>query len=166
MYESIDIKKDNIKISNMENGNRLPENNMEIYMCCCGCFIFLFSIGLIGCVITYYVFAIMSLVQDYHFMKECPNIHIWQYVLTSLIINFLITPKGKIEDRNKMTLYIIQIIVNIGMSIWGLIELTKYTHCDSIKTSLLWTITIITVIANLINILLYIIMIVVKVISK
>jgi hypothetical protein len=176
MNQTIVMKNENIDISNMENGTKLPEVRLTIdrnneksekrCLYCCSFFLFLFSIGIIGCVITYYVFAIMSLVEDYHFVKECPNIHIWQYVLTTLIIYFLFSPKRKIEEENKMIQYIIQLILNIGICIWGLIELTKDIHCDSIKKSLLWTITIITVVANLINILSYIIMIIIRILSE
>ena len=117
------------------------------------CFICLFSLAIFAGVILYYTFAIIGLVDDKEFLKDCPHNLVWIYVLVCLINSACnaCTPKQKDDDGNyNLCSIIFLILTNMGLAIWGTIILST-NECDGIKSSTIWTFTIVNVVLNFIS---------------
>ena len=121
---NLQVRRDN---NNLENNN-LENNNLE--SCCPICIyyflILLLMIILIGGLISYYVFGILFLVKYYDKFSECSQSHLWEYVLTSLVLS-LINSKLYNSNDNKNNVSFINLIliflINLGLNIWGGIEI-------------------------------------------
>ena len=100
-------------------------------------------IGLIAAVISYFVFGIMFLVQDYDTTQECHGSNLWTYVLVTLILgicNGNSAKNSKDNDSNQLNIcsLLCILVLNISMSIWGNIEIYS-NSCDDLKTTQLYT---------------------------
>jgi len=121
----------------------------------CVCFSILFAFGLIAGAIAYWVFAIKGLVEDHHFVKECPHSSIWTYVLTCLIISLVSfrDVRNKDDDDNNSISFAKAFIcfsLSAAMAIWGVIEFNT-DQCDGIHNSIIWTMTEVNFILHFIN---------------
>ena len=105
---------------------------------CCGYIIMCFML------ISYVIMSIIILIKNYDTWKTCPNTSLWVYVLVSLIIILMeincIGNSLKSEKEIKSIVIIMCIVCcilfNIGLSIWGGIELYDRTsNCTEIKES-------------------------------
>lgn len=120
---------------------RRDNNNLE--SCCPICIyyflILLLMIILIGGLISYYVFGILFLVKYYDKFSECSQSHLWEYVLTSLVLS-LINSKLYNSNDNKNNVSFINLIliflINLGLNIWGGIEIFFKLCNDLDNTSL------------------------------
>lgn len=101
----------------------------------------LLIIGLIGGLISYLVFGIIFLVQDYSIANDCKNSNLWEYALVSIILSFTNFKINSSEsDKNIDIACIIIVIIgvmNLCLSIWGGIELWQQS-CDKLSDSNLW----------------------------
>ena len=105
--------------------------------CCC-----LFILGFIAAAISYYVFGIMFLVQDYDIAHQCSNSNLWVYVLVTLIISIcnggsLKNSKDENNQFNPCTLVCI-LLFDMAISIWGGIEIYSLA-CDDLRATQLYT---------------------------
>jgi hypothetical protein len=108
--------------------------NNELGRLCCLSFLF---IGLALSVLTYVIFSILYLIQDYEVSNECKGSNLWEYILVSTILMF---PNSSVKTDN-FTLFAILVIIigiiNLCMCIWGGIELWDYS-CDDLTETNLW----------------------------
>ena len=113
--------------------------NNGCHLCCICGYIFAILILLAGA-LSYYIFGIIFLIQDYNVSNECKDSCLWEYVLVSLILSTTyINYKNDEEngiDKNIILLFIIGIF-NLTISIWGGLELF-YRSCDDLNHSNLW----------------------------
>ena len=105
--------------------------------CCC-----LFTLGFIAAAISYIVFGIMFLVQDYDVAHQCQHSHLWAYVLVTLIIGIcnggsLKNSKDENNQANPCTIVCL-LLFDMAMSIWGGIEIYSLA-CDDLKATQLYT---------------------------
>ena len=107
----------------------------------------------VGLVITYYVFAIKFLVENYDDAKYC-NLDLWIYVLVSLIMVIVRSGSIKSSDNNNNSEgspYICVLIciglIEAGMASWGGVELWEKS-CADLKETNLWTIGLVTFIVQ------------------
>lgn len=108
--------------------------NNELGRLCCLSFLF---IVLLVSVLTYVIFSILYLIQDYQVSNECKGSNLWEYILVSTILMF---PNSSVKTDNFTlfaTLVIIIGIINICMCVWGGIELWDYS-CDDLTETNLW----------------------------
>ena len=127
----------------------LSEENPKTTIC-----LYAFLIILYLGQITYIIFGIIYLVQDYEIAKECNQSKLWFYILVSLIISFLnLNIKSREESDHNSALIITIIIgfmINLSFCIWGGLELFQYSHsCTDLLNSHLWTIGFISFIMQL-----------------
>ena len=119
-------------------------NDNELYSCC-KCLSYLLGcvlmIGLIGGIVSYIVFGIIFLVQDYNIANDCKNSNLWEYALVSIILSFTNFKINSSEsDKNIDIACVIIVIIgvmNLCLSIWGGIELWQQS-CDKLSNSNLW----------------------------
>lgn len=111
---------------------------------CCKCVTFaLFYLGivsivmgLIGSVISYYVFGIKFLIKDYQTSEDCSS-DVGNFVLVSLIVSFILG--GSQANTNKNDDAGLKLCVNIflsffwlGWGIWGFI-ITQDEECEDLE---------------------------------
>lgn len=97
-------------------------------------------LGLVGAVVSFYVFGIKFLIKDYQTSEDC-NSNVGDFVLVSLILSFLLG--GGQANANKNNDSEIKICVNIclsffwlGWGIWGFV-ITQEEDCEDLdKTNL------------------------------
>lgn len=134
--EIIDIESQIKKIRQI-NENKSEDTNT----CCMNCFLLLFGLAIIAGAVSYYVFGIMFLVKDYDVASNCNGSNLWAYVLTSIILALSRSnAKGNIDkEDNNGTLCKILILglVEVGLAIWGGIELWKLS-CNDLSETNLW----------------------------
>ena len=119
-------------------------------VCCMYSTVTILCFAFVGLTITYYVFAIKFLVENYGDAKDC-NLDLWIYVLVSLIMAF--TRSGSIkssDDKNNNSEgspYVCVLIciglIEAGMASWGGVELWQKS-CADLKQTNLWTIGFVT----------------------
>ena len=144
-----------VRITIQEPSKKAPkkepdETCIEKMMPFLGCLGVLLALGVIAGSVSYYVFAIKGLVDDNHFRNDCPNSDVWTYVLTVLILNFVITRSmnQKDDDGNHSGGYLfISFALSVSMAVWGTIILTS-NKCDGIEDSTIWAVTIVNVVLN------------------
>jgi len=129
------------------------ENKNECFNIVAVCSFFCMLLVLIAVSITYIVYGIMYLIQDYDIAHECTNSSLWAYVLTSVIIS-LLRFCGKNNKENKNIESNICIIICLGLielafSIWGGVELFQKS-CNNLYETNLWTFALITFILQII----------------
>jgi hypothetical protein len=100
-------------------------NNKDSNLFCITCSMIIFAIVLFALIITYIVFGIIALVRvSYDEQKDqCYGSNLWVYCLVSLIlmgkINMTI---NNIKEKNNFIIQVIEILISIGMIIWGAYE--------------------------------------------
>ena len=121
----------------MDNKKNDSEDCTTCAALCCGCFSVLV---IIGCAISYIVFGIMFLVQDYTVAHECENSSLWAYVLTAIILSVLRSgAKNTKDDENNLNICVILCLglIELGLAIWGGVELW-IKSCDSLTDTNIW----------------------------
>ena len=85
----------------MESNNKAnKEDCTACTVLCCGC---IGVLAIIGCAVSYIVFGIMFLVQDYTIAHECENSALWAYVLTAIILSLSRSgAKNTKDDQNRV----------------------------------------------------------------
>ena len=106
--------------------------------------------GLIAGAISYVVFAIKFLVEDYDTWRECDESNLWIYVLVSLIIS--VNKKGASDTSDdNFAILLCACMIELGFAIWGGIELfDQVDSCPELRDSDLWSIGLATFIMQLI----------------
>lgn len=113
------------------------------------CFCIVTLVCLLGyAYIAYITFSIIYLINDKSIADNCDNSNLWVYNLVSLILTFISRmcsiKNGSDEHPNIMrkiiiVTYICNIFIELGLSIWGGIELfNNCNNCDELKDSNLW----------------------------
>ncbi len=106
--------------------------------------------GVIAGAISYVVFAIKFLVEDYDTWRECDDSNLWIYVLVSLIISVNKKGASDTSDDNFAVLFCV-CMIELGFAIWGSIELfDQVDSCPELRDSDLWSIGLATFIMQLI----------------
>ena len=98
--------------------------------------IFLLTVGLIICVVCYYVFGIKFLVEDKDKNDEC-NSEIWDFVLTGIIMSAVMTSLSlnfNSKEDLKLIVSVLAGLISFGIGIWGL-EICLNENCDEIENS-------------------------------
>ena len=100
--------------------------------------IFGMCLGLIGCVISYYVFGIKFLVKDYQTSQECHS-DVGDFVMASLIASFCLgsgqAKANKGDDAGaKMCINVVLSLFWLGWGIWGFIT-TDEEDCEDLEDS-------------------------------
>lgn len=102
---------------------------------------FIAVISLLGATVSYIVFGIIYLIQDYGISNECKGSNLWEYVLVSMILactNVSVKTNDEKVDLSACVIAIIGVI-NLSLSTWGGIELWDYSYsCDELFNSNLW----------------------------
>tara|TARA_B100001094_G_scaffold332597_1_gene405383 strand:+ start:1277 stop:1771 length:495 start_codon:yes stop_codon:yes gene_type:complete len=95
--------------------------------------------------IAYITFSIIYLINDKSIADNCNNSNLWLYNLISLILTFIsrMCSVKNGSDQHQYIMrkiiiitYIWNIFIELGLSIWGGIEL--FNNCDELKDSNLW----------------------------
>ena len=133
------------KVSITISSNNSNENS---FLECCGlCCLSTFALALIGSAISYIVFGIIFLVDDYNVAKSCESSSLWAYVLTAIILSVMRSnAKNSSDDNDKsVTICILFFLglIETGLAIWGGLELWDKS-CDDLKESNLWTFGLVT----------------------
>lgn len=145
----------------------------------CTCFIYylcpILIVAIIGASITYLVYGIIILSDDKDISDNCTGSHLWAYVLTNLILMFLVKSKivnnilNKNSNKNNdncvfICSYICCMLIDLGLAIWGSIELyvipnnnkiitsSEYIACMDLKNSNIWTFGFVTMILQYISV--------------
>lgn len=92
--------------------------------------------------VAYVVFGIIYLVKYYEIENSCKNCHLWEYVLTAVVLTVLRTFSSKSKDEstdsNFAFCFIICLgLIEAGLATWGGIELW-INSCHYLKESNLW----------------------------
>jgi hypothetical protein len=98
-------------------------------------------LSLLAGAITYFVFGIIYLIEDYEISNECKGSNLWEYVLVSLILSTgNMSIKSENQSNELISIIIVVIgIINLCLIIWGSIELWDYSYsCDKLFNSNLW----------------------------
>jgi len=114
----------------------MPKNaNNDCIYCLSGCSI----LALICGIISYIVYGIIFLVQDYNLWSNCNDSALWQYVLVAIILMFNKSNFKETTTDEKTVLIICAIVIELGLAIWGAIELfDKCDNCPELRNSNLW----------------------------
>ena len=142
------------RILDLQNEDRYNNGNCCIN-CCFLSSTLLFMFAVIGCIMCYIVFGIKFLVEDYDEAHECKGSALWEYVLIGIIFSILNLFKlyssnetnSKVD--NSVLIIVVVGVINLGMSLWGGLELWSYSCDDSLKSNL-WLIAFITFICEVI----------------
>ncbi len=99
------------------------------------------ALALVGAAICYVVFGIIFLVKDYKIAEECKGSSLWEYALVTVINGVLAllnqTLRKDLEEHLELY-YVLSVLFNTGLGIWGGIELFSKS-CDNLEKSGLWT---------------------------
>jgi uncharacterized membrane protein len=113
-------------------------NNSSQFKEVCGFItIIITGLAIIGACISYIVFGIMYLVQDFKIAHDCNGSSLWEYVLVAMI---LALGHGGAKNDSDHSIGIIMIclgFIDLGLAIWGGIELFDKS-CDDLKESNIW----------------------------
>jgi predicted DNA repair protein MutK len=116
---------------------------------------FIYSSVLISLVVgitLYYVFGIISLIQDYRVSQDCKSSHLWEYSLVNLLMGVIhvsinnLTIDSKEFDMNKIK-YLYGLIFTLSMALWGGVELWVYS-CNELNRTVLWKMGCVTCVIN------------------
>ena len=106
----------------------------------CSCY-FTAILTLLGATVSYIVFGIIYLIQDYGISNECKGSNLWEYVIVSMILactNISVKTNDEKVDVSACVVAMVGVI-NLCLSIWGGIELWDYSYsCDELFNSNLW----------------------------
>ena len=120
--------------------NNKKNNSEDCTACtalCCGC---IGVLAIIGCAVSYIVFGIMFLVQDYTVAHECENSALWAYVLTAIILSLSRSgAKNTQDDQNNLNICVLVCLglIELSLAIWGGVELWVKS-CDSLTDTNIW----------------------------
>ena len=134
----------------MLGSSNIPEINLKkknndpppIFICC-GIFTIVgLVLGLIAAGICYYYYGIKFLIDYKNENSNC-NSKIWDYVLVSLIISFLLGGSNAQNAKNqdfasKFWAGVIYALILLGIGVWGIVE-TENENCKEIRDTELWT---------------------------
>lgn len=131
-----------------ENVSSTSETCFAGSMMCCGCLLIL---GLFAGAISYIVFGIMYLVQDYDIAHDCKDSSLWAYVLVAIILSL---SRGNAKNavaedddiasvQSTICTCVCLGLIESGLAIWGGIELWDKS-CDDLSDSNLWTFGLVT----------------------
>lgn len=114
------------------------DNNSSQFKEVCGFItIIITGLAIIGACISYIVFGIMYLVQDFKIAHDCNGSSLWEYVLVAMI---LALGHGGAKSDSDHSIGIIMIFlgfIDLGLAIWGGIELFDKS-CDDLQESNIW----------------------------
>ena len=148
---SLDNKEHHVIDIKDSNNNEQKESCFyKMFMSFLSFLIVILSLSLAAGIVAYYVFAIMGLVKDEEYLKDCPNNNVWVYVLVVLILNFIIgkNVNKRDDDGNHIIGNVLfSFALAISMAAWGTAILTS-NSCDGIKSSIIWKMTIVNVVLN------------------
>lgn len=106
---------------------------------------------LIGCILAYYILGIMSLESDIELWRECKTSFLWLYVLISMLLMLItklsITYSIKYKKR---VAGIVLMSIEIGLVIWGGLELYGKKRCNELEYNMLWKIGLASFLTNLV----------------
>lgn len=137
------------------------------------CYITFVCLVLVG-YITYISFSILFLVNDKSLAEDCSGSNLWAYNLVSLILPIISrlctaknsTDKDETKGSTSTCLLICSILIEIGLAIWGGIELyDKSNDCNKLKDSNLWNLGLTNFILQILSSSLIIIFIIVLLIN-
>lgn len=138
------------------NNITIPESNND--KCCLDCVVLfttiILGLGLVGCAISYIVFGIKFLIEDYEEAHDCKGSSLWEYVLVGVILfvlDFFGMNSNKNMDSNfdfSVTMIIMVGIINLCLAIWGGYELWN-NSCDDLSESNLWIFGFVTFISEI-----------------
>ena len=134
--------------------NSSSVKNNGCHLCfICG-YIFAILILLAGA-LSYYIFGIIFLIQDYNVSNECKGSSLWEYVLVSLILSTSYLKYKNDGEENgvdkQIVLLVLLGIINLAISIWGGLELF-YKSCDDLNHSNLWIFGVVSFGLQLLNV--------------
>lgn len=133
----IDINND---LTYEKNKNDPPENENLCFGCGCLCFGSILVLAFIAAIISYIVFGIMYLVQDYEIAHECSRSNLWAYCLTAIILSLCRSGAKNSTDENggnNLCILFCIGVIELSLAIWGGIELWQ-NSCDNLSGSNLW----------------------------
>ena len=118
-------------------------NNRESNLFCLTCLMLMFTIGLIIIIITYIVFAIIALIRvSLEKQKDlCYDSNLWFYCLISLILIPKINLTIKNIKNNNLILKVIEILITIGIIIWGIYEFYDVNCINNLNDTILYSVT-------------------------
>jgi|TARA_B100001093_G_scaffold520013_1_gene612052 hypothetical protein len=122
----------------MLNSSSVKNNGCHLCFIC----LYIFAILiLLAAALSYYIFGIIFLIQDYNVSNECKGSSLWEYVLVSLILSTSYLKYKNDGEENgvdkQVVLLVLLGIINLAISIWGGLELF-YKSCDDLDESNLW----------------------------
>ena len=120
--------------------NKKTNNSNDCSLYVGGCCIFISVLIALGCAISYLVFGIMYLVQDYNIAHECNGSSLWAYVLTAIILSLLrCNSKNAKDDQDNVNFCVLICLglVELGLAIWGGVELWV-NSCDTLIDTNIW----------------------------
>ena len=122
----------------MLNSSSVRNNGSDL---CCICLYIFAILILLGAALSYCIFGIIFLIQDYNVSNECKGSSLWEYVLVSLILSTsYLNYKNDGQENGvdkQVVLLVLLGIINLAISIWGGLELF-YKSCDDLNDSNLW----------------------------
>ena len=128
--------------------------NNGCHLCCICTYIFAI-LALLACALSYYIFGIIFLIQDYNVSNECKGSSLWEYVLVSLILSTSYLKYKNDGEENgvdkQIVLLVLLGIINLAISIWGGLELF-YKSCDDLNDSNLWIFGVVSFGLQLLNV--------------
>jgi hypothetical protein len=129
---------------------------MSLNLCC----LFSTILGLIVPYVVYMIYGIHYLVKYYHLNAECPDSHLWVYILVSLIVSTSRTSIVKISEASTPAIlaYLICLFMIDGsFTIWGEYELFS-TSCKPMISSELWVFGFITFVIQVVMVSIYVLL--------
>ena len=103
-------------------------------------FIIAFALCLVGASVCFIVFGVIFLVEDYKVADKCSGSDLWEYVLVTLILTT--SSKSYLYSENLGPINFICIgFIDLGLAIWGGIEICENT-CDELEKTNLWKFSI------------------------
>ncbi len=136
-----DVKIDiNNNLTYEKNKEDPSESKNDCIACCCLCSGSIFIIAFIAAIISYIVFGIMYLVQDYEIAHECSGSSLWAYCLTAIVLSLSRPGAKNSTDENggnNLCILFCLGVIELSLAIWGGIELWQ-NSCDNLSGSNLW----------------------------
>jgi len=120
------------------NNEHKEENNIKDITCMCS--IICGTIALIAGLISFLVFGIIFLVQDWDTYRSCSDSAMGPYVIVALILTWGNGKAAKNEKKETGELVvglIFYFLMNVGFAIWGGFELWEKS-CSDLKDTNLW----------------------------
>jgi hypothetical protein len=114
---------------NPEKSKKSSDSSEACVALCGGCGICIFALGIAAAAIVYIVHAIIALSNDKNISDECSLSHVWAYILTHLIVEFLVkanagkNASSKDDITNMIVIVAWSGLIDLGLSIWGTVEL-------------------------------------------